>query len=131
MPLQKGLISSIGQQIMFNSTKTKRSKSDPNNKRHNKEKETPASVYMAMKLHLLTGSKSLVDTMNKRGLCVSYYRLRRLSTDLANSIISYWEKIGVVVPPQAIKGVFTTGGYDNIDHNPSSLLAKTHSMAHA
>jgi hypothetical protein len=47
-----------------------------------------------------------------------------LSTNLANSIISYWEKIGVVVPPQAIKGVFTIYGFDNIDYNPSSSLGK-------
>ena len=38
-------------------------------------------------------------------------------------MISHWEQIGVVVPPQAVKGVFTTGGFDNIDHNPSSTTA--------
>ena len=65
-----------------------------------------------MKLHLQTGSASFVQTMHQRGLCVSYDHLRTFSTDIANSVINHWEQIGVVVPPQAVKGVFTTGGFD-------------------
>ena len=76
-----------------------------------------------MKLHLQTGSKSLLETMHKQGICVSYDRLKTFSTDIANSVIKHWEHIGVVVPPQAVKGVFTNGGFDNIDHNPSSITA--------
>ena len=76
-----------------------------------------------MKLHLKTDSAFLVQTMHQRGLCVSYDHLQSFSTDITNSVISHWEQIGVVVPPQAVKGVFTTGGFDNIDHNPSSTTA--------
>ena len=56
---------------------------------------------------------------------MSYDRLRMLSTDIDNSVIGQWEEGGVVVPPQAIKDVFTTGGFDNIDHKPSSTTAKS------
>ena len=52
-------------------------------------------------------------------------RLRMLSTYIASSVIGQWEQVGVVVPPQAIKDVFTTGGFYNIDHNPSSTTAKS------
>ena len=113
---------SIGQQIIFNSVK-RRSMNPDSIPRHLKERETPASIYLAMKLHLKTGSASLVQTMHQRGLCVSYDRLQSFSTDITNSVTSHWEQIGVVVPPQAVKGVFTTGGFDNIDHNPSSITA--------
>ena len=51
---------------------------------------------------------------------MSYDCLNTFSTDIANSVISHWEQIGVVVSPQVIKGVFTTGGYDNIDRNAST-----------
>ena len=65
---------SIGQQIIFNSVK-RRSMNPDSIPRHLKERETPASLYLAMKLHLKTGSASLVQTMHQRGLCVSYDRL--------------------------------------------------------
>ncbi len=54
-----------------------------------------------------------------------YNRLRVLSTDIANSVIGHWEQVGVVVLTQAVKSVFTTGGFDNIDYNPSSTAAKS------
>lgn len=66
-----------------------------------------------------------MNTMHQRGLYISYDRLRVLGTDMANSVIRHWEDIGVVVPPQAIKNVFTTGGFDNIDNNPSSTMAES------
>ena len=120
-PDQSRIVASIGQQIIYNSVK-ERSK-DPDSIPRHKEKGTPASIYLAMNLHPKTGSASLVQTMHKRGLCVSYDRLKTLSTDLANSVISHWEQIRVVVPPQAVNGVFTIGGFDNIDHNPSSTTS--------
>ena len=121
-PEKSQVATSIGQQIIFNSVRC-RSKKTGFVPRHIKERETPASLYLSMKLHLQTGSKSLLETMHKQGICVSYDRLKTFSTDIANSVIKHWEHIGVVVPPQAVKGVFTNGGFDNIDHNPSSITA--------
>ena len=69
--------------------------------------------------------ESLVDAMHGRGLCISYSRLRTISTDLANSIICFYEKSGVVVPMQALRGVFTTNAYDNIDHNTRATTCRT------
>ncbi len=80
---------------------------------------------MAMEVYLQTGHESLIDDMHQRGMCILYDRLRVLSTDIANSVIGHWEQVGVVVPPQAVKSVFTTGGFDNIDYNPSSTTAKS------
>ena len=53
------VVTSIGQQIMFNSVR-RRSKKPSSVPRHIKDRETPASLYLAMKLHLQTGSASLV-----------------------------------------------------------------------
>ncbi|XP_014676237.1 PREDICTED: uncharacterized protein LOC106816189 [Priapulus caudatus] len=115
---------SIGQQIIFNSVGC-RSKKPGSVPRHIRGRETPASLYMAMKVHLQSGRESLIDVIHQRGLCIAYDRLRVLSTDIANSVIGHWEQVGVVVPPQAVKHVFTTGGFDNIDYNPSSTTAKS------
>ena len=65
-------------------------------------------IYIAIKIYSNTGMKSLVDSMHGRGLCISYSRLRTTSTDFANSIICFYEKSGVVIPVQAIRGVFMT-----------------------
>ncbi|XP_014663842.1 PREDICTED: glutamate receptor ionotropic, NMDA 3A-like [Priapulus caudatus] len=58
--------------------------------------------------------------------CISYDRFRVLSTAIANSVIGHCEQAGWcgIVPPQAVKHVFTTGGFDNIDYSPSSTTAK-------
>ncbi len=39
--------------------------------------------------------ESLVDAMHERGLCISYYRLRTLSTDIANSIIRSMRRVAL------------------------------------
>ena len=118
------IVTSIGHQIIYNSVGRK--SSNPERiPRHIRDRETPSVIYMAMKLYLKSGSKSVLDVMHQRGLCISYDRLLVLSTDIANSVIAHWENLGVVVPPQAVKNVFTTGAFDNIDHNPSSTTAKS------
>ena len=83
-----------------------------------------------MKIHKRTGKESQVNMLAERGLNISYDRLRRLSTDSANPVITLWEKMSEVVPVQAIRGKFTTGGIDNIDYNPSSTTAAPDSVLH-
>ena len=50
-----------------------------------------------------------------RGISVSYSVLKGLSINIANSMIKHWDGKGIVVPPQAIKGILTVIGFDNID----------------
>ena len=99
---------------MFNAVKriSKAAKSIP---RHIRWRETPQSLLLAMKVYIKTGKESLVDMLAERVLSISYDRLRTFSIDIANSVIEHWNKEGVVVPPQAVKGVFTTGNTDNVD----------------
>ncbi|ELU05323.1 hypothetical protein CAPTEDRAFT_216554 [Capitella teleta] len=112
---------SLSELIMFNCV-GKRSSSS-RKLRHNQERETPLPLILAMKIHMKTGQKTLVDTLAERGLCTSYSRTNQIACDLANIAITIWEE-GVVFPLQAEKGVFTTGGMDNIDYNPSSATSQ-------
>ncbi len=50
------------------------------------------------------------------------------STSVANSVCDLYDEQKVVCPVKLRKNVFTTGQMDNIDHNPSAPLLKTHSM---
>ena len=115
---------SLSQLVSFNTVK-ERSNQPENVPRHVRDRETPLAIYIAIKIHATTRKESLVNTFHERGLCISYSRLRSLSTDLANSVIAYYEHAGVVVPPQAKPGRFMTCGLDNIDHNPRSTTCRS------
>ena len=112
--IKSKIVTSIGHQIIYNSVERK-SANPESIPRHIRDRETPDVIYITMKSYLKTGSKSVVDTMNQRGLYISYDRLLVLSTSIANSVIAFWVNLGVVVSPQAVKNVFTTGAFDNID----------------
>ena len=114
----------MSQLVSFNTVK-ERSNQPETLPRHVRDKETPLAIYIAIKIHATTRKKSLVNTFHERGLCISYSRLCSLSTDLANSVIAYYEHAGVVVPPQAKPGRFMTCGLDNIDHNPRSTTCRS------
>ena len=118
-----GVVQTLGEQIIYNTVS--RVRKVHSGKRHVQSRETPTPIYTAMKLHVETGSSSLINIFHKKGLCISYDRLRFISADIANQMISKWEDLGVVVPLDAVKGVFTVGAFDNVDHNPSSTTAQT------
>ena len=48
------------------------------------------SICATMKVHMRTGNESLVNMLAEHGLSISYDRLRRLSTDLFNPVITFW-----------------------------------------
>ena len=64
-----------------------------------------------------------MDCRNNLCLCISYDRVLPISTDVANAVCARFHTDGLVCPPQAFIGVFTTAAVDNIDHNPSSTSA--------
>ena len=126
----KTIALSIAQTLSFNCVDRRRGKATDGRVHHPKERETPQAIMLAMKLHLHSGEKGLIDMMSRRGMCISYSRLRQISTDLANSTIAAWETEGVVFPMKAMKGIFTTCGMDNIDYNSTSTTAAPESMLH-
>ena len=112
---------SIAQLIVFNTVKRRSNQS--NSIRHNRNRETPLPIYIALKVHAETRKRGLIDCLNNLGLCISYDRVMSISTDVANTVCARFFTDGLVCPPQALSGVFTTAAVDNIDHNPSSTSA--------
>jgi len=115
----------LSQLSMFNSVQNKRSQAPNSVPRHIRDRETPLAIYIAIKTYRLTRMEAIVDTLHRLGICISYHRLRTISTDIANSLISHFEDSGCVVPPKALFGVFSIMGFDNIDHNPRSTTSHT------
>ncbi|VDI15847.1 Hypothetical predicted protein [Mytilus galloprovincialis] len=88
--------------------------------RHSADRETPFCVYLGLLLFAKTRKRHLIDTLFQHGLCISYDRVREISTQLGEAVV---ERCGM---PAFIKGqMFTTAAVDNIDHNPSSTTSKS------
>ncbi len=87
-------------------------------------RETLLPIYLSLKIHAVTRSRGLIDTLFNLGLCISYDRLLQLSSDIANGICQSFRAEDVVCPSKLRKGLFTGGVVDNVDHNPSSTTSK-------
>ena len=114
----------IAQIIAYNMAK-RRLNNPTSVPRHLHEHETSVVIYNAAKVYLKSGKEELVSFLHREGLAISIDRLRTISVDLANSVIEFWNKIGVVVPLSMKTGYFTTHALDNVDHNPTSTTAKS------
>ena len=91
---------------------------------HQARRETLLPIYLYLKIHAVTQSRGLIDTLFNLGLCVSYDRLLQLTSDIANAVCQSFSAEDVVCPPRLRSGLFTTGVVDNVDHNPSSATVK-------
>ena len=114
----------ISQFMFFNSVKNARHVDSPSSACHCRSQETPLPLYLSLKIHAVTRSRGLIDTLFNLGLCVSYDRLLQVSSEIANSVCQRFKVEDVVCPPKLRNGLFTTAAVDNIDHNPSTATAK-------
>ena len=114
----------ISQLMVFNSVYQARNVDSSNPARHSRSQETPLPLFLSFKIHAVTRSRCLVDTLLNLGLCVSYDRLLRLTSDIANGVCQRLRVEDVVCPPKLRRRLFTAGAVDNIGHNPSSSTAK-------
>ena len=76
----------IAKLIVFNSVKHPRNLNSLSSARHSRSRETPIPLYLSLKIHAVTRSRGLVDTLFKLGLCVSCDRLLQLTSDIANGV---------------------------------------------
>ena len=113
---------SISELLMFNSVKRVRKKTVY--VCHSSDRETPVPIYIGLHVHAQTRKKSVIDSLHDIGVSVSYDRVLSISGGLANGVATQFENDNAVCPTSLRKGLFTTAGFDNIDHNPSSTTAK-------
>lgn len=82
-----------------------------------KERETPFPLYMGLKLHSSGRQKGMINMFHSLGMCVSYDRVMGVRKSLARAVSKRFSEEGAVVPLNLKRGVFTTGGVDNIDES--------------
>ncbi len=95
---------------------------------------TPLNVGLAVRLHNEYGSKTLIETLNAHGYCMTYDETRRFTTSVA---LQEADRIanGVYLPSGIISredgGGLITEGDDNVDINTETIDGKEtfHSLA--
>lgn len=113
----------ISQLILFSSVKHTRFADSSSIVRRRQTQETPLPLYIAFKIHAVTRSRTLIDTMYSLGICVGYDRLLQLTSSLGNRVCQQFVEDGFVCPTTMRKKVFTTSAVDNVDHNQSSTTS--------
>ena len=87
---------SVSQLLLFNSVKQSLNAKSSIDVRHNHYCETPLPLYLELKVHAVTLSKTLVDILFHLGLCISYDRVLQFQSDIANGICQRFEMEGAV-----------------------------------
>ena len=115
----------IAHLIKFNCVKHKRSPTAAvlNEIRHQRQQETPLPLYIGLMIYGQTRKRGLIEKLFQLGICASYDKVLRVSTELSNAICDRFHNENVVVPSNFSSGVFTSAAVDNIDHNPSSTTS--------
>ena len=71
--------------------------------RFRNQNETPFTVELGLKFHKISRSKELVDTFNDLWLSISYNKVLKIETAIANSVIKHKrENNNVYIPPNII-----------------------------
>ena len=114
----------ISQLLIHNSMKRVRQNQTNTKAQRGKSHESLLGIYLGMMIHAKTRKRALVDRLYSLGISVSYSRVMELSTKMGNKVLSHYAKQQLVFPPSLKFNLFTTGAFDNIDHNPSSTIAE-------
>ncbi|KAG0726780.1 hypothetical protein GWK47_004188 [Chionoecetes opilio] len=93
----------VSQLLVFNRVKHARSV-ESTLVRHNRERETPLPLYLSLKIHAVTRSRGLIDTLFSLGMCVSYDRLLQPTADIANGVCQRFNMEKSCLPTQAAQG---------------------------
>ena len=81
-------------------------------------------VKIGLMMHVKTRKKGLVKALASEGLCISYKRAEEIQNSIVTQLCAKYIKEDIVCPPALQKELFTTAAIDNIDHDPSSAVAK-------
>ena len=117
----------IAQAMQFNFRFNRDGKSVLTKKRHDKSKETPFPLYVAIKIYSHSRSKTMINWLYFcAGISISYDRLLSITKDLAARMLRQYERDKVFIPCNLRKNIFTIIAKDNIDVNARSTTATKH-----
>ena len=91
-----------------------------------KARETPVPIYIGIKLYATARSRTLIDKLFHRGICISYARVLDICDSISSLMLEKYEKEKVFVPQMLKLNVFTIIAKDNIDFNAKSTKVSRH-----
>ena len=119
------------QTIMYNFRYNTENKGISSYKRHNKNTQPPFPLCVAVKLYSSSRSKTLVNWLYLcAGISLPYKSLLELTRDIANRMISQYNRDGAVLPRALRKGTLTIIAKDNFGKNLSQPLQQGTTMEH-
>ena len=89
--------------------------------RHNADKESALSVYVAFLLHSHTHSRLLIEKFYDLRLCIPYQCILALSSSLGYRVCKLFQQKGFVCPTLLRSNVYKAYAVDNRDHIPSPV----------
>ena len=96
-------------------------------KRHNKNTQSPFPLYVAVKLYSSSRSKTPLNWLYfSAGISLPYMSLVKLIRDIANRMISQYNRDGAFLPQTLRKDILTIISKDNTDQNSKSTTAARH-----
>lgn len=87
-------------------------------KKHHKR--TSLHIITGLSIHSMTKNKSLINHLNRIGVCISYNEVLRFRNGLALYNISSCENT-IPLPSRFDKKIWTTAAFDNFDHEEGTL----------
>ena len=89
-------------------------------------RETPAPIYVGLKLYATVRSNTLIDRLFHLWICISYDRVLSITNAIGSSMLKKYEGEKVFFPSMLRKSLYTVIAKDNIDLNSSSIMIKQH-----
>ena len=114
----------LSQLVRFNAVRTNRNDGGCF-VRHSATNEPPLPVKVGLLIHARTRKKSIVNALAAEGLSITYNRVQDIQEAIGQQICKKYDTEGIVCPPMLQPNQFTFAAIDNVDHNPSSLTAKS------
>lgn len=87
---------------------------------HNGKKRTPLHMMNSESIFSVSRSKTLISSLNRFGLAISYDEILRYHSDMA-SLVAEMSKDHVPFPSHFSPSQFTIGAFDNFDHEEATL----------
>ena len=98
----------------------------PDNRHHDKEKETSINIYVGLKLYSTVRSRTFIDCLFQLGICVSYNRILLITKSLYEALRTTFDHYKIFLPTNLKKGCFAVSAKNNIDKNVTPNLVQSH-----
>ena len=112
--------------VTYNTRKLKKSTYALNHRHHKRERETPVTTHVDLKLYLTVRSKTIIDHLFHLKILTSYDRVLSITKSLYEVLRRNYVQRNIFLQTNLKKECFVVLAKDNIDKNASSNLAKSH-----